>query len=65
MIILNSLKMKMKNQLIYHASCDQREVKEGTEIKILTPNRLLTRLPVLLSKIKVGNNSYKLKSKIR
>ena len=57
--------MKMKNQLIYHASYDQREVKEGTEIKILTPNRLLTRLPVLLSKIKVGNNSYKLKSKIR
>ena len=33
--------------------------KEGTGLKILTPNRLLTRLPILLTQIKAGNNSYK------
>ena len=34
-------------------------------MKILTPNKLLTRLPILLAQIKAGNNSYKLKNKIR
>ena len=33
--------------------------------KILTSNKLLTRLPVFLAQIKAGNNSYKLKIKIR
>ena len=37
------------------------EVKEGKGLKILTPNKLLTRLPVLLAQIKAGNNSYKIK----
>ena len=32
------------------------EVKERKELKILTPNKLFTRLPVLLVKIKAGNN---------
>ena len=41
------------------------EVKEETELKILTPNKLLTRLPVLLAQIKAESNSYKLKNKIR
>ena len=37
---------------------DGEEVKEGTGLKILTPNKLLTRLPILLAQIKAGNNSY-------
>ena len=37
------------------------EVKEGKGLKILTPNKLLTRLPILLDQIKAVNNSYKLK----
>ena len=41
------------------------EVKEVKGLKILIPNKLLTRLPVLLAQVKAGNNSYKLKSKIR
>ena len=40
------------------------EVKEGIGLKILTPNKLLTRLPILLAQIKAGNNSYKLKNEI-
>ena len=37
------------------------KVKERNRLKILTLNKLSTRLPVLLSHIKTGNNSYKLK----
>ena len=36
---------------------DEEEVKEGKGVNILTPNKLLTRLPILLTQIKVGNNS--------
>ena len=32
---------------------------------ILTPNKLLTRLSILLAQIKTGNNLYKLKNEIR
>ena len=41
------------------------KVKERKGLKVLTPNRLLTRLPILLPQIKDGNNSYKLKNEIR
>ena len=41
------------------------KVKEVTGSKILTPKKLLTRLPGLLAQVKVGQYSYKLKSKIR
>ena len=44
---------------------DEEEVKEGKGLKILTPNRLLTRLPILLAQIKAVNNPCKLKNEIR
>ena len=44
---------------------DYKEVKERRGLKILTTNRLLTRLSVLLAQIKTGYNSNKLKNKIR
>ena len=44
---------------------DEEEVREGKRIKILTPNKLLTRLPILLAQIKTGKNSYKFKYEIR
>ena len=37
----------------------------GTGLKILTPNKLQSRDPILLTRIKAGNNSYKLKIEIR
>ena len=43
----------------------EEEVEEGDGLKILTPNKLLTRFPVLLAQIKAGNNSYKVKNEIR
>ena len=44
---------------------DEEELKEGTGLKNLTPDKLSTRIPVLLSQIKIGNNWYKLKNEIR
>ena len=43
---------------------DKEEVKEKG-LKILTPNKLLTRLPVLLAQITAGSNLYKQKNKTR
>ena len=43
----------------------EEEVKEGKELQILTPNKLLTRLSVLLTQTKIGHNSYKIKNEIR
>ena len=42
-----------------------KEAKERKWLKILTLSKLLTRLPVLLAQIKTGNNSNKLKNKMR
>ena len=42
---------------------DEKEEIKGKEIKILTPNRLLSRLPILFAQIKAGNNSCKLKKR--
>ena len=44
---------------------DEEEVKEGKGLKVLTPNKLLTRLSILLAQIKAGKNSYKLKNEVR
>ena len=44
---------------------DEEEVKERKGLKNLTPNKLLTILPILLAQIKAGNNSYKLKNEIK
>ena len=37
----------------------------GQGLKILTPNQMLSRLPISLAQLKAGNNSEKLKNKIR
>ena len=43
----------------------KKKVKERKGLKILTPNKLLTRLSILLAQIKIGNDSNKLKNEIR
>ena len=37
---------------------------EGKGLKILTPNQMLSRLPITLAQLKAGNNSDKLKMKL-
>ena len=44
---------------------DEEEVKGGKGLKILTSNKLLTRLPILLAQVIAGNNSSKLKNEIK
>ena len=41
------------------------EQQEGQCIKILTPNQMLNRLPIVLAQLKARNNSNKLKNEIR
>ena len=38
---------------------------EGKGLKILTPNKMLSRLPIFLVQLNAGNNSEKLKNKTR
>ena len=39
--------------------------QQGSSLKILTPNQMLSRLPISLAQLKAGNNSEKLKNEIR
>ena len=39
--------------------------QEGKRLKILTPNQMLSRLPITLAQLKSGNNSDKLKNEKR
>ena len=39
--------------------------KQGKGLKILTPNQILSRLPISLAQLKAENNSEKLKNDIR
>ena len=42
-----------------------REKQLGKGLKILTPNQMLSRLPITLAQLKAGNNSEKLNNEIR
>ena len=42
-----------------------REEQSGRRSKILTPNQILSRLPITLAQSKAGNNSERLKNEIR
>ena len=41
----------------------QKQLGQG--LKVLTPNQILSRLPITLAQLKTGNNSEKLKNEIR
>ena len=43
----------------------ERRNQPGQELKILTPDQMLCRLPITLAQLKAGNNSQKLKNEIR
>ena len=46
-------------------SVAQRREHEGKRLKMLTPEQMLSRLPIYLAQLKAGNNSQKLKNEIR
>ena len=39
--------------------------QQGSGLKIVTPNQMLSRLPITVAQLKAGNNSEKLKNEIR
>ena len=39
--------------------------QSGEGLQILTPDQMLSRLPITLAQLKAGNNSEKLKNEIR
>ena len=49
-------------ELILHFNAEEQK---GQGLKISTPNQMLSRLPISLAQLKAGNNSQKLKNKIR
>ena len=42
-----------------------RQNQEGQGFKTLTPEQMLSRLPISFAQLKAGNNSEKLKNEIR
>ena len=43
---------------------EQNQEQKAKGLKILTPNQMISRLPISLAQLKVGNNSEKLKTKL-
>ena len=46
-------------------SAEHTRNQQGKGLKVLTPNQMLSRLPISLAQLKAGNNSQKLKNEIR
>ena len=46
-------------------SAEQRRNQKGGGLKILTPDQMLSRLPIPLAQLKAENKSEKLKNEIR
>ena len=44
---------------------EQRRKQKGQGLKILTPDQMLSRLPISLAQLKAGKDSKKLKNEIR
>ena len=54
-------KMNKVELILYFTEKNQ----SGLGLKVLTPNQMLSRLPISLSQLKPGNNSEKLKNEIK
>ena len=61
MIEKNENIINIVKRIIYSNQLNQ----SGQSLKILTPNQMLSRLPISLAQLKAGNNSEKLKNEIR
>ena len=59
--ILNEEIIDIVERILYFNQLEQH----GSGLKRLTPNQMLSRLPITLAQLKAGNNSEKLKNEIR
>ena len=55
----------MFNDYAKNMSRNIYDSKQGTRLKILTPEYMLQRLPIAVAQIKAGNNSESLLNEIR
>ena len=63
----NTKKIRGRNnmvEIVKHILKFNQLEQEGRGLKILTPNQMHSRLPISLAKLKAGNSSEKLKSKL-
>ena len=56
--------LRIINEII-DLSKEVQKQQQGSGLKILTPNQVLSRLPISLVQLDAGNNSKKLKNEIR
>ena len=56
---------KKLRRIIEKISSNSLGFQSGEGLKILTPQQMFTRLPILLAQVQAGNNSRELKNKIR
>ena len=63
----NEIRFEQPNEIvnIVEKILEFNRQQEGKGLKILTPNQMLSRLPISLAQLKAGNNSEKLKNEIR
>ena len=61
MIEENEKMINIVEHILYFNQLEQK----GGGLKILIPNQMFSRLPITLAQLKAGNNSEKLKNKIR
>ena len=50
---------------MFNGPTGEESASRGEGLNILTPNQMLSRLPISLAQLKAGNNSEKLKNEIR
>ena len=60
MIEENKKIINIVENILYFNQLEQ----QGSDLKIFTPNQMLSRLPITLAHLKAGNNSEKLKMKL-
>ena len=58
---LNKEIINIVEHILYFNQLEQ----QSSGLKILTPNQMLSRLPITLAQLKAGNNSEKIKNEIR
>ena len=61
MIEENKKIINIVERILYFNQLDQ----SGQGLKVLTPNQMLSRLPITLVQLKAGNNSEKLKNEMK
>ena len=64
----DEVEAEQPNEIVNHVKIIlefNKQNQEGKGLKELTPNQILSRLPISLEQLKALNNSEKLKNKIR